>query len=74
MQLRVEHTQKATITSKGIGTMTFKNLINSPSGIRPTRLIKEEERDGERQQHMSAAVDAALTGRAYRLRRSSLQA
>lgn len=33
-----------------------------------------KERHGERQQHMSAAVDAALTGRAYRLCSSSLQA
>ena len=36
--------------------------------------IMHKERHGERQQHMSAAVDAALTGRAYRLCSSSLQA
>lgn len=36
--------------------------------------IMHKERRGERQQHMSVAADAALTGRAYRLRSSSLQA
>lgn len=36
--------------------------------------VMPKERDGERQQHMSTAMDAALTGLAYRLCSSSLQA
>lgn len=44
------------------------SLLSGENAVMP------KERDGERQQHMSAAVDVALTGRAYRLCSSSLQA
>lgn len=49
-------------------SLTAFSLLSGENAIMP------KERDGERQQHMSAAMDATLTGRAYRLCSSSLQA